>query len=70
MMIGMNEFYRLTKTKDQSPLNIIGYISTFLIARYYYVLPDSLNGGILPFFTTLIIFIFLVEKIDTISFVD
>ena len=61
MMIGMNEFYRLTKTKDQSPLNIIGYISTFLIAGYYYVLPDSLNGGILPFFTTLIIFIFLVE---------
>ena len=61
MMIGMNEFYRLTKAKDQSPLNIIGYISTFLIAGYYYVLPNSLNGGILPFFTTLIIFVFLVE---------
>ena len=61
MMIGMNEFYRLTKTKDQSPLNIIGYISTFLLAGYYYVLPNSLSGGILPFLTTLIIFVFLVE---------
>ena len=32
MMIGINEFYQLTTTKDQTPLKIFGYLFTFLLA--------------------------------------
>ena len=43
MIIGMNEFYRLTTNKDQSPLNIVGYIFTFILAGYYYM-SNNLNS--------------------------
>ena len=50
MMIGINEFYRLTTTKDQSPIKIFGYIFTFILAGYYFLLS---NINELQFYTFL-----------------
>ena len=62
MMIGIYEFYQLTTTKDQSPLKIFGYLFTFLLAAYYYMLPTGLYGEPLSyFFSTTIIILFLFE---------
>ena len=62
MMIAIYEFYQLTTTKDQSPLKIFGYLFTFLLAAYYYMLPTGLYGEPLSyFFSTTIIILFLFE---------
>ena len=62
MMIAIYEFYQLTTTKDQSPLKIFGYLFTFLLAAYYYMLPTGLHGEPLSyFFSTTIIILFLFE---------
>ena len=68
MIIGMNEFYRLTTNKDQSPLNIVGYIFTFILAGYYYM-SNNLNSftiiserELLSYFLSiLIIILFMIE---------
>ena len=68
MIIGMNEFYRLTTNKDQSPLKIIGYIFTFILAGYYYM-SNNLNSftiisesELLSYFLSiLIIILFMME---------
>ena len=62
MMIAIYEFYQLTTTKDQSPLKIFGYLFTFLLAAYYYMLPTGLYGEPLSYFlSTSIIILFLFE---------
>ena len=62
MMIAIYEFYQLTTTKDQSPLKIFGYLFTFLLAAYYYMLPTGLYGEPLSYFlSTTIIILFLFE---------
>ena len=62
MMIGINEFYQLTTTKDQTPLKIFGYLFTFLLAGYYYMLPTGIYGEPLSYFlSTSIIILFLFE---------
>ena len=62
MMIAIYEFYQLTTTKDQTPLKIFGYLFTFLLAGYYYMLPTGLYGEPLSYFlSTTIIILFLFE---------
>jgi len=62
MIIGINEFYRLTTTKDQSPIKIFGYIFTFILAGYYYMLPDGLVGEPLSYLLSiLMVILFLME---------
>ena len=62
MMIGINEFYRLTTTKDQSPIKIFGYIFTIIFAGYYYMLPNRLTGEPLSYLlSTLMVILFLME---------
>ena len=62
MMIGINEFYRLTSAKDQFPLKIFGYIFTFIFAGYYYTLPNNLVGEPLSYLlSTLMVVLFLLE---------
>ncbi len=76
MMIGINEFYRLTTTKDQSPIKIFGYIFTFILAGYYFLLSNInelqfytflSNGATAPLLTVLcisivILFVFEMKR--------
>ena len=62
MMLGINEFYRLTTSKDQFPIKIFGYIFTIIFAGYYYTLPNNLIGEPLSYFlSTLMVILFLME---------
>ena len=62
MMIGIDEFYKMTTTKDQSPLKVFGYISTMIFAGYYYMLPKVFFGEPLSYLlSSLIVILFLIE---------
>ena len=37
MMIGIDEFYRMNTNERQTPVKVIGYILTGLMAAYYFL---------------------------------
>ena len=60
MMIGIDEFYRMNTNERQTPVKVIGYILTGLIAAYYFWLPViTLLEGLLLLACFIIISLFI-----------
>ena len=60
MMIGIDEFYRMNTNERQTPVKVIGYILTGLMAAYYFWLPQiTLLEGLLLLACFIIISLFI-----------
>ena len=60
MMIGIDEFYRMNTNERQTPVKVIGYILTGLMAAYYFWLPViTLLEGLLLLACFIIISLFI-----------
>ena len=60
MIIGIDEFYRMNTNERQTPVKVIGYILTGLMAAYYYWLPViTLLEGLLLLACFIIISLFI-----------
>ena len=60
MMIGIDEFYRMNTNERQTPVKVIGYILTGLMAAYYFWLPViTLSEGLLLLACFIIISLFI-----------